>query len=165
MLRKRSAVALVLLSGFAAQPAQAHVRPKRPDPVTAALAIAFRYWHIVPCSGQIHVENQSPPFTNDASLPVGSRPSMFSSWQSSLGENEEAAPLPFWGCRIVINRAVWTSAYMEAYAAWPEFSVDMIHEVGHLLGLPDLFDPARTPDIMYVEPNPLPRVTGETLWR
>lgn len=144
--------------------ASAHRKMVRPDPGASALIIAYHYWHTTPCSDHVTIETQSPPFVNDAVPPENTQVSMFSSWDSNLGYNEETGTLPFSACKIVINRAVWPSAYFEAYTAWPEFSVDVIHEVGHLLGLSDLFNESEISNVMFVEPNPLPRVTGETLW-
>lgn len=163
-LGKRIAIVSALLCVIAPASALAH-RVVRPDPATTALVIAYHYWHTIPCSGHVTIESQSPPFVNMGPVPSYTQVSMFSSWDSNLGYNEEAGVLPFSGCKVVINRAVWRSAYFEAYTAWPEFSVDIIHEVGHLLGLPDLFADANAGSVMYVEPNPLPHVTGETLWR
>lgn len=158
------ALAIILAALLLPAAASAHRHVARPEPAAAALAIAYHYWHAIPCSGHVTIEAQSPPFVNDATPPANSQVSMFSSWESDQGYNEETGTLPFSQCKIVLSRAVWLSAYFEAYTAWPEFSVDVIHEVGHLLGLPDLFDAANTSNIMYVEPNPLPHVTGEVLW-
>lgn len=134
----------------------------RPNPTTAALALAYRYWHTVPCNGQINVVTTTPP-SNDAKNPYNEATSMWSTWDDgTANENNESAPQPFTGCTIGINSNVWTSEGWEAYGAWPEFSIDMIHEVGHMLGLPDIF--AEDGNIMDLSPSSDVAFTGETLW-
>jgi hypothetical protein len=88
---------------------------------------------------------------------------MSAGWLSAVGaeQNVETAPQPFTRCVIWINPAVWGTEKYEGFTAWPEFAIDIVHEVGHLLGRPDLFAPEDTGSIMYVEPSAEIQVTGE----
>jgi hypothetical protein len=167
MVRKLAPIltVFILLSTAPAAEARAKRRaPIRYSPISAAYTLAARYWHQVPCSGHVTITTGRPP-SNDAINPYEGATSMWSAWDvGTSNENNESAPLPFTSCAIGINSSVWTSEFQEAYEAWPEFSVDMIHEFGHLLGLPDLFEPTATGNIMYIEPSPLPQFCGETFW-
>lgn len=136
----------------------------RPAPIPSALAIAARYWGKQPCNGQFTVKLADGPPANDGPLLPGGQAGMWTTWTSSAGENVKSGPQPFEHCTIGINRAVWVSAAMEAYTAWPEFSTEMIHEFGNLFGLPELFDENDSDNIMYIEPPEQLTITGETLW-
>ena len=103
-----------------------------------------------------------PKPSNDAVNPYDIETSMWATWDGGTpDENHESAPLPFSGCHIGINSAVWKSAAQEGYEMWPEFSIDLIHEFGHLLGYSDLFGWQDSGSIMYLEPSADVAMTGE----
>jgi hypothetical protein len=149
--------------------AQAHRKPPKHHkrsvatktvPLVAAEALAKHYWRTTPCDGQITIAVEPKP-SNDADNPYDIETSMWASWTSSAGENIESGPLPFSACHVGINSAVWKSTTQEGYEMWPEFSIDLVHEFGHLLGYPDLFDPQDSGSIMYLQPSADVAFTGE----
>jgi hypothetical protein len=141
--------------------ASAHKADRRANPTARALVLAQRYWHTYPCDGHITITYAMPP-ADDAVNPGGAPTSMWSEWVGARGEgaNDEGDVQPFTSCIIGINSAVWKSQYMMGYSYWAEFSIDIVHEFGHLVGLPDLFSLEDTQNIMYIEPSADARFTG-----
>lgn len=88
------------------------------NPVTLAVQLAERYWHIKPCSGHIQIE------ANEA--------------QPSLVEGPRFGPALMWAhvgsCTFTIDTHYWPSwQYDDAYFQW--FCDGVVHELGHLAPL------------------------------
>lgn len=162
-MRRLAVIAAVFgsLALPATAPARHHIgraRISRQNPTQAALKLAYRYWHTAPCDGHVTLTMALPPADDEN---AGAWAAMWSSWQGADGgeENEETAKQPFTHCTVGINSAVWTTEEYAAFTAWPEFSVRLIHEVGHLLGHGHSADAA---SIMYPEPSARIALTGDT---
>ena len=102
---------------------------KAPTPLTAAAAVARRYWGAVPCQGQIKVVAQR-------SVPAGLDPTTdaWVTFDSALGANNLEAPATSYSnCTISFAKWRWaTTASMRE--DWDIFCTTMTHEIGHLLG-------------------------------
>jgi len=103
----------------------------RRNPVSAATAIAERYWGAVPCAGQIKIIADSP-------LAPGLDPSTdgWVTFDSSLGaDNLSAPPSTYTGCTITLAHWQWAT-WTDMERDWGMFCLTVTHEMGHLLGRP-----------------------------
>ncbi len=107
----------------------AHGSRQSRDPVTAAAAIAARYWHAVPCEGGVRIVANSP-------LAPGLDPSTdgWVTFGSSLGaDNLDAPASTYTNCTITLAHWQWATR-KDMESDWGMFCLTVIHETGHLLG-------------------------------
>jgi hypothetical protein len=101
------------------------------NPISAAVAIAERYWGAVPCAGQITIIADSP-------LAPGLDPSTdgWVTFDSSLGPDNLSAPAStYTACTITLAHWQWAS-WTAMERDWGMFCLTVTHEMGHLLGHP-----------------------------
>jgi hypothetical protein len=122
-------VAAALATAALVVPTTAAAAQRATTPLGTAATVAHRYWHTVPCNGQIKVVAQ-------AAVPAGLDPTTdaWVTFDSALGANNLAAPAnTYSNCTISFARWRWArSASM--LDDWDILCTTMIHEMGHLLG-------------------------------
>ena len=127
------------------------------DPVLLATSVAERYWHAVPCGGQITVRAEAP-------LVAGLEPSTdgWVTFESSLGQNDLEAPAAsYTQCTISLARWQWpTPAAMTR--DWNMFCLTVVHETGHLLGHHHSLAPGSVMAPVFTSEADVPRICRTT---
>jgi matrixin len=120
------AIVLLALPGTAQA---SSARAKTVTPLSAASAVAARFWAATPCGDHIALRTRS-------ALPAGltAESDAWVTFSSPLGANNLTAPASTYGdCTISFGRARWpTTASLRE--DWDMFCMTMVHEYGHLLG-------------------------------
>jgi hypothetical protein len=99
------------------------------NPVTAATAIAERFWGAVPCGGQIKIVADSPLAPG---LQAGT--DAWVTFDSSLGaDNLDAPASTYSACTITLAHWQWAN-WTAMEGDWGMFCLTVTHEMGHLLG-------------------------------
>jgi Matrixin len=99
------------------------------NPVTAAAAIAERFWGAVPCGGQIKIVADSPLAPG---LQAGT--DAWVTFGSSLGDDNLDAPAStYTACTITLAHWQWAN-WTAMEGDWGMFCLTVTHEMGHLLG-------------------------------
>jgi len=111
-------------------PARTGVSPtKAASPVKAAVAVARRYWGVVPCSGRVKLVARSPLTPG-----VHRTADAWVTFDSSLGANDLAAPpATYANCTLSLARWRWPTA-ASMTEDWDLVCATVTHEMGHLLG-------------------------------
>jgi hypothetical protein len=127
-------LAAILLLG---SPQAAEGRARDTNPITAAAIRAVHYWHHDPCGGRITIAADAPP-----PLPEGAPPgvefSMWATWATPEGSDDEAAPpSSYANCVVHINDDVW-STWLTDDNEFEQFCDAMVHEYGHFEGHGDI---------------------------
>ena len=159
------AVLAVPTTAGAAQPAAKSQRPavrpakqaKAPSPVSAAAAVALRYWGVVPCKGQVKVLAKRP-------LPAGvdAVSDAWVTFDSPRGANNLAAPASsYTNCTIGFARWRWRTS-VSIRKDWDMFCTTMIHELGHLLGKAHDSTPGNVMAPVFTDHSSVPQICRAT---
>lgn len=141
MGRMKLGIAVLLL---AAAPASAHLvrlahyAARHPAPLVLAEQAAAAYWGSEPCAGQIAVRfvpGSAAPANDTAGVSVGQMWA-WTTFDTPAGPDDySVAPAQYTNCTISI--VSWLGARKVQSSAFGLFCALMVHEYGHLMGIPD----------------------------
>ena len=123
------------------------------DPVALATIVAQRYWHAVPCDGQITVKAEAPLVAGLESSTDG-----WVTFESSQGQNNLEAPAATY-TQCVISLAHWQWPNPAAMRSdWNMFCLTVVHETGHLLGHKHSLAPGSVMAPVFTNEDNVPRI-------
>jgi hypothetical protein len=126
------------------------------DPARLATTLAERYWHAVPCGGQIAVRADQPLAAGMDATTDG-----WVTFESSLGANDLQAPASTY-TRCTISLAGWQWATRAQQAGdWNMFCLTVVHEMGHLLGHPHSLTPGSVMAAVFTNEDSVPAICRE----
>ena len=124
-----SALAAIFVLALPSAADASSARAKAVTPLSAASAVAARFWGATPCNGHIALRTRS-------ALPAGltAESDAWVTFSSPLGPNDlTAAASTYSDCTISFGRARWPTT-ASLHEDWDMFCMTMVHEYGHLLG-------------------------------